>query len=157
MSAIAYHGLARHEPAVAGLVPHAGLMCLLEEVLAWDNARVLVGTRTHRRADHPLRFAGRLDALHLCEYGAQAMAVHGGLLAHRDGGRAAPGMLVSLRDVQVAGVDLATLPGPLRIGAQRLHGDANGWQYAFEAWHGSSRLASGRAAVVLRDAASGGG
>ena len=28
---------------------------------------------------HPLRSNGRLHALHLCEYGAQAMAVHGGL------------------------------------------------------------------------------
>jgi predicted hotdog family 3-hydroxylacyl-ACP dehydratase len=132
------------------LVPHAGLMCLLEEVLAWDDTQVLLGSRTHQRADHPLRRAGRLDALHLCEYGAQAMAVHGGLLARRDGRRAAPGLLVSLREVWLAGADLAALPGPLRVGATRLHGDDTGWQYAFEAWHGTQRLARGRAAVVLR-------
>jgi predicted hotdog family 3-hydroxylacyl-ACP dehydratase len=78
--------------------------------------------------------------------------VHGGLLARRDGGRALPGMLVSLRDVTLAGIDLATLPGPLRIGAERLHGDATGWQYAFQAWHGTQLLAQGRAAVVLRAA-----
>jgi predicted hotdog family 3-hydroxylacyl-ACP dehydratase len=134
------------------LVPHAGLMCLLEDVLHWDDTHVLLGTRTHQHADHPLRRSGRLDAVHLCEYGAQAMAVHGGLLARRDGGRALPGMLVSLRDVTLAGVDLATLPGPLRIGAERLHGDATGWQYAFQAWHGTQLLAKGRAAVVLRAA-----
>jgi predicted hotdog family 3-hydroxylacyl-ACP dehydratase len=137
---------------IRALVPHAGLMCLLEQLLAWDDAQVLLGSRTHQRADHPLRRAGRLDALHLCEYGAQAMAVHGGLLARRDGARAQPGMLVSLREVQLAGVDLALLPGPLRIGARRLHGDAGGWQYSFDAWHGTQLLAKGRAAVVLRAA-----
>jgi len=61
-------------------------------------------------------------------------------------------MLVSLRDTWLAGVDLAVLPGPLRVGATRLHGDATGWQYAFEAWHGTQLLAKGRAAVVLRAA-----
>jgi predicted hotdog family 3-hydroxylacyl-ACP dehydratase len=137
---------------IRALVPHAGLMCLLEEVLAWDDTRVLLGSRTHQRLDHPLRREGRLDALHLCEYGAQAMAVHGGLLARRDGGRARPGLLVSLRDVWLAGCDLAALPGPLRVGAKRLHGDATGWQYAFDAWHGTQLLAKGRAAVVLRAA-----
>jgi predicted hotdog family 3-hydroxylacyl-ACP dehydratase len=144
------NAIALHE-----LLPHAGLMCLLEEVLAWDSEQVLLGTRTHQRTEHPLRHAGRLDALHLCEYGAQAMAVHGGLLARSAGERAAPGMLVSLREVWLAGVDLATLPGPLRVTARRLHGDASGWQYAFEAWHGTDRLATGRAAVLLRASTSG--
>jgi predicted hotdog family 3-hydroxylacyl-ACP dehydratase len=152
MSAIAFQPQPGAGPAIAELVPHAGLMCLLEEVLAWDSEQVLLGTRSHQRADHPLRCAGRLDALHLCEYGAQAMAVHGGLLARRDGARAAPGMLVALREVSLAGADLASLAGPLRIVARRLHGDATGWQYGFEAWHGTERLAAGRAAVVLRPA-----
>ena len=111
-------------PAIRDLLPHAGLMCLLEEVVDWDDAQVLLATRTHLRADNPLRRAGRLDMLHLCEYGAQAMAVHGGLLAHREGRRAAPGLLVSLRDVRLAGGDLSQCAGAL--------------------------LASGRAAVVLR-------
>jgi predicted hotdog family 3-hydroxylacyl-ACP dehydratase len=78
------------------------------------------------------------------------MAVHGGLLAHREGRRAAPGFLVSLRDVWLAAGDLAQVPGPLEVRAQRLHGDASGWQYAFDVGHAGTRLASGRAAVVLR-------
>ncbi len=137
-------------PAIRDLLPHAGAMCLLEEIVAWDDGQVLLATRSHARADNPLRRAGRLDMLHLCEYGAQAMAVHGGLLAHREGGRAAPGFLVSLRDVWLAAGELAQLPGPLEVRARRLHGDASGWQYAFEVGHAGSRLASGRAAVVLR-------
>jgi predicted hotdog family 3-hydroxylacyl-ACP dehydratase len=139
-----------HAIDIRELLPHAGLMCLLEEVIEWDDAQVLLGTRTHLRTDNPLRCAGRLDTLHLCEYGAQAMAVHGGLLARREGRRAAPGLLVSLRDVWLAGGDLAGLAGALQVRALRLHGDASGWQYAFEASHAGQLLARGRAAVVLR-------
>lgn len=132
------------------LLPHAGSMCLLEDVLEWDERQVVLETRTHERTDHPLRRAGHLDMLHLCEYGAQAMAVHGGLLARRAGRRAMPGMLVSLRDVGLAPGDLAACAGPLRVRATRLHGDDAGWQYAFEVTHGTRTLAAGRAAVVLR-------
>ena len=135
---------------ISDLLPHAGLMCLLEDVVSWDEREVLLATRTHQRADHPLRRAGRLAMVHLCEYGAQAMAVHGGLLARRSGQKAAPGLLVSLRDVMLAAGDLAALDGPLDVRAARLHGDASGWQYAFEVSHGARQLAAGRAAVVLR-------
>jgi len=137
-------------PELRDLLPHAGLMCLLEEVIDWDDAQVLLGTRTHLATDNPLRRDGRLDMLHLCEYGAQAMAVHGGLLAHREGRRAAPGLLVSLRDVRLAGGDLSQCAGALQVRARRLHGDAGGWQYGFEVTHSGALLASGRAAVVLR-------
>ncbi|MFM2287754.1 MAG: hypothetical protein RL684_897 [Pseudomonadota bacterium] len=140
----------RDTPAIRDLLPHAGSMCLLEQVLAWDDAEVLLATRTHLRTDNPLRVGDRLDMLHLCEYGAQAMAVHGGLLARRDGQRAAPGMLVSLRDVRLAGGELAQMAGALQVRARRLHGDSAGWQYEFEVRHADATLASGRAAVVLR-------
>lgn len=137
-------------PSIRELIPQAGLMCLLERVIEWDETRVVAGSATHRRGDNPLRRDGHLDSVHLCEYGAQAMAVHGGLLAHRDGRRAAPGLLVSLRDVWLVGGAIEELGGELQVAATRLHGDAAGWQYAFEVTHAGSRLASGRAAVVLR-------
>ncbi|MBS0376107.1 MAG: phosphotransferase [Proteobacteria bacterium] len=137
-------------PAIRELVPHAGLMCLLERVLAWDERRVRIATATHRRADNPLRRGGRLDPVCLCEYGAQAMAVHGGLLAHRDGTRAMPGLLVSLREVWLAAGTVEALPGELEVSAERLHGDGHGWQYAFRIEHAGRELARGRAAVVLR-------
>lgn len=143
----------RRAAAIRELLPHAGDMCLLEQVIHWDEHEVLLETRTHRSPGHPLRHGGRLDAVHLCEYGAQAMAVHGGLLAARAGGRAAPGLLVSLREVWLAGGDVSLHAGALRVRAHRLHGDAAGWQYAFEVLHAGERLASGRAAVVLRPAA----
>ena len=64
---------------IATLVPHGGAMCLWDEAIEWDATRILVRTQGHRDPAHPLRNGGRLRALHLCEYGAQAMAVHGGM------------------------------------------------------------------------------
>ena len=81
------------------LVPHAGAMCLWDEVVAWDAGRIALRAGGHRDPAHPLRSGGRLRALHLCEYGAQAMAVHGGLRARELGGVARPGLLVALRGV----------------------------------------------------------
>ncbi len=139
-------------PHPAELVPHAGSMCLLEQVLSWDDSTVVAITKNHTDLQHPLRSGGRLAMVHLCEYGAQAMAVHGGLLAARDGQRAAPGLLVSLRDVTLVGGDLSLAGPTLQITANRLHGDSTGWQYAFKAEAGGRLLGEGRAAVVLRQA-----
>ncbi|MEE7548452.1 phosphotransferase, partial [Xanthomonas sp. Kuri4-1] len=58
--------------AIAALVPHQGTMCLWEEVVDWDAQRIVLRSASHRDPAHPLRAGGRLRALHLCEYGAQA-------------------------------------------------------------------------------------
>jgi predicted hotdog family 3-hydroxylacyl-ACP dehydratase len=138
------------DPAIAALIPHTGLMCLLERIVRWDDASLVATTGTHRRSDHPLLRAGLLDPVVLCEYGAQAMAVHGGLLASREGRRAPPGLLVSLRDAWLGGGDLRDCRGDLEVVATRLFGDGNGWQYEFRVAHEGRALASGRVAVVLR-------
>jgi len=135
---------------IEDLVPHAGGMCLLERVIEWDAQRVVAATATHRDPRNPLRSAGRLRAVHLCEYGAQAMAVHGGLLAAADGGRALPGLLVSLREVVLNADFVDDLPGELRVEALRLHGTPGSWQYRFSVTHEGHELAAGRAAVMLR-------
>jgi predicted hotdog family 3-hydroxylacyl-ACP dehydratase len=135
--------------AIAALIPHQGTMCLLERVLEWDADRILLATATHRSADNPLRARGRLRALHLCEYGAQAMAVHGGLLAQA----AQPGMLVSLHEVRLRHEYIEDLPGDLEVEARRLLQTADSWQYAFAVRHAGEQLAAGRAAVMMRPAA----
>lgn len=132
------------------LIPHAGTMCLLEEIVAWDATSIYMRTSTHRGAAHPLRSDGRLRALHLCEYGAQAMAVHGGLVASASGGTAAPGYLVSLRGVEFSVERVDDLAGALDVRAECLLGDGGGWQYAFRVEHDGIVLASGRAAVIAK-------
>ena len=136
--------------AIAALIPHQGAMCLLDRVVAWDKDRVVLATSTHRAADNPLRLDGRLRAVHLCEYGAQAMAVHGGLSAQAEGKTARPGFLVSLRDVKLLDDFVDQLDGELVVSAQRLLESAGSWQYSFEVTHAGQTLASGRAAIMAR-------
>jgi len=132
----------------SALIPHAGAMCLLDEVVAWDGESIHARTQSHARADNPLRSVGGLRALHLCEYGAQAMAIHGGLLARAQGGVAAPGYLVSLRDVELAVSRIDDLSGALDVHAQRLLAGDGHWQYEFRVEHAGRALARGRAAVI---------
>lgn len=137
--------------AIEALVPHKGAMCLWDTVEAWDDARIVLATDGHRDPAHPLRRDGRLGAVHLCEYGAQAMAVHGGLRGAAAGGTARVGFLVALRDVQLHVARLDDLPGALRAEATLLAESAASQQYAFTVRHGDTVLAEGRAAVMLRD------
>ena len=135
--------------AVASLVPHQGSMCLLERVIEWDDQHVVLATATHRSLENPLRSNGRLRALALCEYGAQAMAAHGGLRGSVTGVKPKPGMLVSLRAVRFGREYVDDLPGDLRVEAECLQADAASLQYRFRVTHGQEMLAEGRAAVVL--------
>lgn len=135
--------------ALESLVPHVGTMCLWDDVVAWDDARIVLRAGRHRDPAHPLRSDGRLRALHLCEYGAQAMAVHGGLLARRRGGVARPGMLVALRGIALYVERIDDLPGLLEGEAERLADSPASQQYAFRIHHAGTLLAEGRAAVML--------
>jgi len=133
----------------AHLIPHAGAMCLLEAVLAWDERRIHATSASHARADNPLRGAHGLHAVHLAEYGAQAAAVHGALLARARGDETVrPGRLVSLRDVQLHAEYVDGLDGALDVHAECLYADDGGAQYAFRVEHRGRLLASGRAAVI---------
>ncbi|TCV96271.1 putative hotdog family 3-hydroxylacyl-ACP dehydratase [Luteibacter rhizovicinus] len=131
------------------LVPHAGDMCLLDVVLAWDERTIHARSTNHTMPSHPLRGDHGLHAVHLSEYGAQAMAVHGALRARAAGGGAArPGMLVSLRGVDLAVERVDTLEGALDIHAECLYADDSGAQYTFRIEHDGVVVASGRAAVI---------
>jgi predicted hotdog family 3-hydroxylacyl-ACP dehydratase len=136
--------------AILALVPHQGAMCLWDEVPAWDDRSIHARAHNHRDPAHPLRSGGRLRAVHLCEYGAQAMAVHGGLLARANGGVAKPGLLVALRGVELHVARIDDLPGALECRAQMLTDGDGGWQYAFRIVHADTLLAEGRAAVMLQ-------
>ena len=133
---------------VSDLVPHAGSMCLLEGLAAWDAEGATFVTRSHASPANPLRRSGRVSALCLCEYGAQAMAVHGALIARASGREPAPGLLVSLREVQFFATSVETLPDELRVEVRRLEGGSGGLQYRFLVTHAGRELARGRAAVI---------
>ncbi len=134
---------------ILALVPHQGPMCLWDAVEAWDATWIRLRAHSHRDPAHPLRARGRLPALALCEYGAQAMAVHGGLLAAGSGGRAAAGVLVALRAVELAVTRIDDLGGALEGEARLLAAEQASQQYEFRIHHDGRLLASGRAAAML--------
>lgn len=123
-------------------------MCLLDAVLDWDDTRITCRATSHADPDNPLRADGRLGAANGIEYAAQAMAVHGALLAGDDG---APrqGYLTSVRGVTLHVARLDDLAGALQIAAERLSGDTNHILYQFSVNHAGRCLLEGRAAVVL--------
>src|SRR3546814_19740414 len=93
-------------------------MCLWDALLNSDEHSAHCRTESHRDAANPLRRDGQLAAVHLIEYGAQAMAVHGGWMARQnraagDGAGARPGVLAAVRQFEVYVARLDDLAAPL--------------------------------------------
>jgi len=133
----------------AQLIPHAGEMCLLDAVLAWDATTLHAISERHAAPTNPLRSARGLHAVHLAEYGAQAMAVHGALEARARGDASVmQGRLVSLREVMLAVDHVDPHAGRLDVHAEQLFADEAGAQYAFRVEQAGRVLASGRATVI---------
>jgi predicted hotdog family 3-hydroxylacyl-ACP dehydratase len=135
---------------IRALIPHSGLMCLLDEVVQWDDRSILCITNTHRDPANPLRRGGRLSALHAFEYGAQAAAVHGGLRARSEGASAPPGYLAALRNARLHATRLDDIASPLQIRATRLVGDGANTVYECRISAGNSPVAEGRITIILR-------
>jgi predicted hotdog family 3-hydroxylacyl-ACP dehydratase len=139
---------------IAAHIPHQGSMCLLDAVTEWSESAIACRATSHADPANPLRAEGRLGAANGIEYAAQAMAIHGALIAGDD---AAPrqGYLTSVRGVSLHVARLDDLPGELDVSAERLSGDANNILYQFSLSHAGRCLLEGRAAVVLDAAALG--
>lgn len=133
---------------IASHIPHQGTMCLLDRVEAWTDTTILCRAGSHLAPDNPLRHEGRLGIANGIEYAAQAMAVHGALLAGDDH-RPAVGFLTSVRNVRWCRPRLDDLPGELTVGAERLSGAGANILYQFTLHCGDLLLLSGRASVML--------
>jgi predicted hotdog family 3-hydroxylacyl-ACP dehydratase len=131
------------------LLPHRGTAVMLDSVLGWDEQELRARASSHRRPDNPLRHAGRLAAVHLVEYGAQAMAVHGALRARAAGNKPASALLVAVRHFEATRNFIDDLPGELDILARQLLAVPTGWQYEFEALHAGEVIARGRVAAMI--------
>lgn len=130
-------------------IPHRGRMCLLDEVLSWDEVRIRCRATSHRLADNPLRAHGRLGAACGVEYAAQAMAVHGAIMAHLAGTQARAGLLTSVRNLVLRVSRLDDLESDLIAIAERLAGDEGSTLYEFTVSCGGRELLSGRASIVF--------
>ena len=132
---------------IAALVPHAGPMCLLDAVLAWDMTTITCIASSHRSVGNPLAANDRLDAVCGVEYASQAMAVHGGLIGN--GRRPSAGYLASLRGVICSVERLDLLDGDLLVTAELLIAQGANAIYRFELTCNAKPALSGRAAVVV--------
>ncbi|MGA7541196.1 MAG: hotdog family protein [Steroidobacteraceae bacterium] len=135
-------------------IPHRGRMCLLDEVLSWDPVRIRCRATSHRSPDNPLRAHDRLGAACGVEYAAQAMAVHGAIMAHTAGTTARAGLLTSVRNLVLQVTRLDDLEGDLIASAERLAGDEDGTLYEFSLSSGGRELLSGRVGIVFGTPAS---
>jgi len=132
------------------LIPHSGLMCLLDQVTQWDDRSITCVANTHGDLTNPLRREGHLSALHAFEYGAQAAAVHGGLHARSVGTTAPPGYLAALRDARLHVTRLDDIKSPLQISANRLFGEGSNTVYECRVSAGDILLARGRITIMQR-------
>lgn len=127
------------------LLPHAGTMCLIDQVLSWTPTTICCSSRTHMDQNNPLRFNGKLSAHHLLEYGAQAMAIHGGLLKKS----AHPGFLAAVRNVKISVGSLDEVDTELIITANAKVNTDHGVIYEFRITDADRNLLlSARATVI---------
>lgn len=138
---------------IARHIPHQGSMCLLDCVETWNEQGIQCRAISHRAPDNPLRGFGRLGAVCGIEYAAQAMAVHGALLAPRDGARPRAGYLISARGVRLHVSRLDDITADLDVNATCITRDGNPILYQFTVRAARKLLLEGRAAVLLDAAA----
>lgn len=134
---------------IADHIPHQGTMCLLDRVEAWDDQHIQCRARSHRTTDNPLRSHGRLGAACGIEYAAQAMAVHGALLAPAGSTSARVGYLVSVRSTQLYVPRLDDIAADLWVEATCITRGENNILYQFSISAAGKILLDGRAAVVV--------
>lgn len=130
-------------------IPHHGGMCLLHGVNHWDNAEICCSARSHTALDNPLRNTHGLPISAGIEYAAQAMAVHGALLAPVD---QLPeiGYLTSVRNVEWWAPRLDDAGVDIRIIATRISGNEVSLLYDFSVICEDRMLLRGRAGVMLK-------
>ena len=134
---------------IAHHIPHQGSMCLLDWVEEWDEQHIQCRAISHRAPDNPLRENSRLGAACGIEYAAQAMAVHGALLAPPGSKGARVGYLVSVRGTQLRVPRLDDIAADLLVEATCLTRSENNILYQFNVHAAGVALLQGRATVVV--------
>ncbi len=132
-------------------LPHAGSMCLVDEVSEWDHDSVCCRASSHRHVDNPLRVGKVLPAICALEYAAQACALHGLLVADEFGEQAPDSSrtfvaLIKEMDLQVERLD--DCDGALRIDARVVFRQSGAAVYRVEIHGGSKLLVSGQIGLM---------
>ncbi len=129
----------------AHLIPHTDCMSLIDEVDFWGEKTITCRSRSHQDPSNPLRLQTTLSSVHLIEYGAQAMAIHNGLLT----GKSSPGFLAAARNAHFYCDNLDEIKDELTITAHATLKIQNGAVYEFNISTSSQRtLLEARATVI---------
>jgi predicted hotdog family 3-hydroxylacyl-ACP dehydratase len=140
---------------IAQLIPHAGTMCLLNEVVSHSVDKIVCKAVSHTLKSNPLRERDMLAAACGIEYAAQAMAVHGALLAQAVAKESTAdqsprgGRLASVRSIDIFVRRLDDIETELTIEAVQIMGDANNMVYEFSITAAAQLLLQGKATVML--------
>lgn len=130
-------------------IPHQGTMCLLEAVQHWNDTGIQCCAHSHLALDNPLRNARGLPISAGIEYAAQAMAVHGALLAPVDQ-LPEVGYLTSVRNVEWWTPRLDDAGLEITVQATRISGNAVSLLYYFSLLGNDRLLLRGRAGVMIK-------
>jgi len=134
--------------SIEHLLPHVGAMRVIAAVARWSEQDIECVAHSHRDTGNPLRLDGVLPAVCGLEYGAQAMAIHGALVAGR-GEKPRLGLLVAAHELTWRVARLDTIAGALTVRARRLLGSPQQVAYEFDVLEAERLLVSGRASVML--------
>lgn len=129
---------------ICQMLPHAGDMCLLDEVIAWDKGSIECVTESHRNNQNPLFNNGRLHAINCIEYAGQATVVHGTLCWEEGMDLPNVAILVSIRDLKIKRSILNDIEAPLHIHADVLDILEFASNYSFNVTADGMEIASGR-------------
>lgn len=142
--------------AICRLIPHSGSMCLLDEIDYWDQNKIQSSSRSHLSEHHPLRVRGCLSIVHGIEYGAQAMAVHGGLVNPDQTAEKRISYLVAVKSVEFSNHEVLDVlaEGRLLVVAERIYAEAGNQLYQFIIENEQTLLLKGQAMVITAEKAS---
>lgn len=133
---------------IAALIPHDGLMCLIDQIIDHGSDTIICRALVQRDG-HPLARNGKIPSIVAVEYGAQACAIHGALIAN--GKKSRPGVLVKIADTELDGLPLSAEDNPLNITAQRLSSNSQSCLYNFEVSTPLRCLAKGALMIAFTD------
>jgi predicted hotdog family 3-hydroxylacyl-ACP dehydratase len=135
---------------ISGLLPHEGVMRLLDSIESWDEKTIHCRATSHRSPGNPLRRGTGLSAMAGLEYAAQAMGIHVGLLNPGRSTKGLIGYVGAVRDVTIGRERLDDLPDHLTIKADRLLEGESSFMYQFRLSAEGVEIMTGRASIVLK-------
>ncbi len=134
------------------LIPHGQSMCLLDAVEFWDRQQIRCRAKSVFKRNNPMLENGHLYTAALIEYGAQAAAIHSGLIGGIQGkGPTAaprPAYLGAVRGARFFVEQVADNVDQLSVSAQMLLNNTDGAVYTFCVSNGSESLVEGRLTVI---------